>query len=180
MKSSDLTITSSIYFYQLANELVENKIHGPLISSTNIFQAKSHDYPLKQPNMTRTSKCSFGNIFLGYEYLIVPCIAIHETNNSISSCSINQQIDNWHWIAIHRCSFIEIPKVDSNTKFSILFVDKNNIRNPFGIPTLPNKLSLNEFGYFGLNIMKNIRVTSACWLLMWLKSRFNRQLMFSN
>jgi len=167
----------NIDFHQLADELVENKIHGSLIGSTSIFQAKSHDYPLKQTNINRTSKCSLRNIILNHEYLIVSCIAIHKTNNPMSSYSINQQIGNWHWITIHRRGFIEIPKVNANTKFSILFVDRNNIGNPFGISILPNKLSLNEFGYFGLNIGKNIRVTLACRLLMCPKSRFHRQLM---
>ena len=64
--------------------------------------------------------------------------------------------------------------------FSILLVDRNNIENPLSIPTLPNELSFNKFGYFGLDIRKNIRITLAYWLMMWPKSRFNRQPMFNN
>ena len=130
--------------------------------------------------MTRLSKCSLGNIFFGHEYLIVSCIAIHETDNSMSGCSINQQIGNWHWTTIHQRGFAKISKVNANTKLPILSINRDNIRNPFGIPTLPNKLRFKKFGYFGLNIRKNIRITSACWLLMRLKSRLNRQPMFNN
>jgi len=98
----------------------------------------------------------------------------------MSHCNIIQQIGNWHWITIHWRSFVEIPKIDAHTKLSVLFVDRNNIGNPFSIPTLPNKLSFNKLGYFGFNIRKNIRVTPARWLLMWQKSRLNRELMFND
>jgi len=64
-------------------------------------------------------------------------------------------------------------------KFSIFLADRNNIRNPLSILTLPNELGFDKFGYFGLNIRKNVRVTSARWLLMWPKSRLNRQPMFN-
>ena len=125
-------------------------------------------------------KCSLGNILFSHEYLIIPCIVIHEANNLMPSCSINRQINNWHRIAIHHCSFVKVPKINAYMKFSIFLVDRNNIGNPLSIPTLPNELSFNKFGYFGLNVGKNIWVTSARWLLMWPKSRFNRQPMFNN
>jgi hypothetical protein len=90
------------------------------------------------------------------------------------SCSVNQQISNWHWVSIHRRSFVKVPEINADPKFPILLVDRNNIGNPFGIPTLPNKLGFNKFGYFGLDVRKDIRITSASWLLMWPKSRLNR------
>jgi len=76
-------------FHQLANELMKYKIHSPLKSSTSILQAEGHDYPFKQSNMTRTSKCSLWNILFSHEYLIVSCIAIHKFDNPMPSRDIN-------------------------------------------------------------------------------------------
>src|SRR6185312_11671937 len=60
----------NINFQYNANQIMEDQIHSPLISSTSILQTKSHDNPLKQTNKTRTSKGHFGRIFFGHKYLI--------------------------------------------------------------------------------------------------------------
>src|SRR6185436_5834361 len=53
---------------------MEDQIRSPLISSTGIFQTKSHDNPLKQTDKSRTSKGRFRHIFLGHKYLIVTSV----------------------------------------------------------------------------------------------------------
>jgi len=39
----------NINFHQRVDEFMKDKIHGPLISSTGIFQIKSLDYPSNKP-----------------------------------------------------------------------------------------------------------------------------------
>jgi hypothetical protein len=46
----------NVNFDNLADQLVKDVIHGPLVSCTGIFQPKCHDYPFKQAYMTRTSE----------------------------------------------------------------------------------------------------------------------------
>src|SRR6185436_6860608 len=88
----------NINFYNLADNLMEDIIHGPLICCSSIFQSKGNDNRLEQTNMSWTSECSFMNIFLSHEYLILSGIPIHETDHLVSCSSIYQHIGNWHWV----------------------------------------------------------------------------------
>jgi hypothetical protein len=47
----------NVNFNNLADQLVEDAIHGSLISCTGILQPKCHDYPFKQTYVTRTPEC---------------------------------------------------------------------------------------------------------------------------
>src|SRR6185503_9855374 len=69
----------NINFQYNTNQVMEDQIHSSLISSTSIFQSKSHNNPLKQTNKARTSKGRFRRIFFGHEYLIVSQITIKKT-----------------------------------------------------------------------------------------------------
>jgi len=75
---------------------------------------------------------------------------------------------------MHWRSLVKISEINADTKLPVFLVNWNNIGNTLDIPTLLNKFSFDEFSDFGLNIRKNIRITSASWLLMWPKSRLDR------
>src|SRR6185312_12929969 len=106
----------------LADDLMEDVVHGPLVCCSSILQPKSHDNPLEQTNMSWTPECSFMNILFNYEYLIISSIPIHETDHFMSCSSIHQHIGNWHWVTIQWRSFVEIPEVDADTQLPILLV----------------------------------------------------------
>src|SRR6185437_144216 len=109
----------NINFNNLANDFMEDVIHGSLVCCSSVLQTKSHDNPFKQTNMSWTSECSFMNIFLSHEYLIVSSIPIHETDHFMSCSSIHQYIGNWHWVTIHRRSFVEISEIDAHTQLPV-------------------------------------------------------------
>src|SRR6185503_14434506 len=54
----------NINFYNLADNLMEDIIHGPLVCCSSVLQPKGHDNPFEQTNMSWTFECSFTNIFL--------------------------------------------------------------------------------------------------------------------
>src|SRR6185312_10553269 len=105
----------NINLNNLADDFMEDVIHGPLVCCSSVLQTKSHDNPFEQTDMPWTSECSFMNVFLSHEYLIVSSITIHETDHFMSCRSIHQHIGNWHWVTIHHHSFVEIPKVNAYT-----------------------------------------------------------------
>src|SRR6185503_42354 len=122
---------------------MEDQIHSSLISSTHIFQTKSHNNPLKQTDKYWTSKGRFRYIFFGHEYLIVTGVTIKKTNDTMSESLIDQHIGYRHRIFILGSSFIKISKINAHSNFlRILFLNGHNIRYPFSIMTRPNKSSI--------------------------------------
>src|SRR6185503_2008274 len=117
--------------------------------------------------MSWTSERNFVDVFLCHKNLIVSGIAIHKTDHFVPSSSIYQHISYRHRVTIHRCSFVEIPEINAHSWFAILLVNRNHIRNPFGITTLPNKTSFNKPCNLGLYIWQNLSTTSPRSLLVW-------------
>ena len=105
----------NVNFHNLADDLMENLIHGPLVCSSGILQPKGHDNPLEQTNMPRASECSLMDILLSHKYLIISSIPIHKSYHLMSRSCIYQHIGNWHGVTIHRRSFVEIPEINAHS-----------------------------------------------------------------
>src|SRR6185503_11030809 len=136
----------------LADDLMENIVHGSLVCCSSVLQPKSHDNPLEQTDMPWTSECSFMNIFLSHEYLIISSISIHETDHLMPCSSIHQHIGNWHWITIHRRSFVEISEIDAHTQLPVFLIYRNHIGYPFSISALPDEFCFYQLYNLGLYV----------------------------
>ncbi|PVH36574.1 hypothetical protein PAHAL_6G108200 [Panicum hallii] len=106
---------------------MKNIINGTLICSTSILQTKSHNHIFKQAHCSRHSECGFVYILRGHENLVITSVAIHETQDLVTSSRIDQHLYNRHWIFILRSSSVEVSEVHADTPSAILLLYRTSV-----------------------------------------------------
>ncbi|PAN24295.1 hypothetical protein PAHAL_4G093100 [Panicum hallii] len=144
---------------------MEDMVHSPLICSTSILQAESHNHVLEQTHGSRHSERSLVYIFGGHEDLIISCITIHKTQNLVAGGSVDQCLCNGHRVFIFWSGPIKIPEVHAHPPSAIFLLYGHDARNPFGVPASPNKSGFQHFFYFFLHLDQNFCFHLSCSLL---------------
>jgi len=83
---------------------------------------------------------------------------------------VNHDIGDGQWEFVFRTSCIEITVINTDSYFSILLENGNDVNNPIWMLFLPYEATCNEFMDFGFNSFHNIWAKSALLLLNCLAS----------
>src|SRR6185503_16133158 len=103
----------NVDFYQSADEIMKNVIHGTLVRCTGILQSKGHNQVFEQANCAWHSERGFIHVFWGHEDLVVTGVAIHKTHHFVASSGVDQRLCNRHWAFILWSCSVEISKIDA-------------------------------------------------------------------
>jgi len=109
--------------------------------------------------------------------LIIPWKAVHERHSLESAGIVNHDIGDGQWEFIFRADCIEIAVVNTDTDFSILLKNRDNVSNPIWMLFLPYETTYDEFMDFGFNSFHHIRAKSSLLLLDWLGVKLDIQTM---
>jgi hypothetical protein len=106
-------------------EVVERKIHGPLKSSSDIFQTKRHLLIIECT--PQTNERGFVLVFGLYIYLILSGKNIHERKDLAAYAFIKNLVDKWSGEIIIWIGLVQIMEICTYTNHTLLFFDWNGI-----------------------------------------------------
>src|SRR6185312_9249105 len=170
----------NVDFYQFADEIMKNVIHGTLICCTGIFQSKGHNQVFEQANRAWYPERGLVYILWGHKNLVVAGITIHKTHHLMTSRCVDQCFRNRHRILIFwRCS-VEVSEIHANSPSAIFLLDRDHARDPLSIPTWPDESCIQHLFHFFLNLLQDFGLHLPCWLLKRPKSLLERESMLDD
>src|SRR6185369_216589 len=132
----------NVNFYQSADEIMENVIHGTLVRCTGILQSKGHNQVLEQADRAWYSERGLVHVFRGHEDLVVAGIAVHKTHHFVAGSYVDQCLCNRHRVFVLWRRSVEISKINADTPSAILLLYRYHARDSFCIPAWPDEPSI--------------------------------------
>ena len=96
---------------------LEYFVHKPLVRCPCILQTEGHDFVTIQASIG--DKQGLLLIFRMYEDLVVTRDCIHEAEQFIPGCRVNQGINAWEGEAVIWTGFVEVSEVYSHSPLSV-------------------------------------------------------------
>src|SRR6185436_18379266 len=143
----------NVNFYQSADEIVKNIIHGTLVHCNGILQSKGHNQVLEQANCAWHSERSLVHVFRGHEDLVATGITVHETHHLVASSGVDQCFCNRPRVFILRSCSVEISKIDADTPSAILLLHRHHTGDPLCTPARPDEPSIQHLLNFFLDFL---------------------------
>ena len=156
----------------VAADLVpEDFVHQALVGGTSVLQPEWHDPIAIQAMFGDEGGVFF--IFRSHTNLVVAGEGVHEAEQLVSRCCIDESVDLWQREAVFGTGFIEVGEVNADPPLTIGLLHYYNIRSPLGIMGFPNELSIEELVYLFIDGALTLGGEAPLLLLDWSKGRID-------